>query len=264
MACYLCAYLGSQSPRFSQPLPTGSPASATEPLGICNKCNVLACSRHGTRYSWFECAICTPARAAMAAITGAGSGDPAAALAHRIGSQAPAVVQQAADLALERLAADHRRQPADRQLRYLQPGDEPNLISNLAEAIRRASTVRRGERAMVAEPEPTVSYDAIGAAVRQQLTGQPVLPASEFSRTVLAGALLSAYQLADEPTDRALADEPTGSDRAEDAPADRAGGASLTELPPPWLVSHPPLLDPILWMVGTAYHLGRPAGAEGF
>jgi hypothetical protein len=218
-------------------------------VGTCNKCNVWACSRHGTRYSWFECAMCTPAIAAKSAITGTGGGQPALARAQWVGARAHPGIRQAAGVALEQLAADHRRLADQGQqarlATFAAPGGPPNLITNLSQAIRGA-IAQQAERALT-EPspraDPSVSYDAIGAAVREQLAGLPVLPPTDLSVTVLAGALVMAYRLADDTTQPARSDGTRG-------------------LPPPWQVSHPALLDPILWMVGTAYHLGSAGRPE--
>jgi hypothetical protein len=250
MACYLCMSLLSGSPTSAQPSPGTSPTVAQDPVGTCNKCNVWACSRHGTRYSWFECAMCTPAIAAKSAITGTGGGQPALARAQWVGSRAHPAIRQAAGVALERLVADHRQQADQRQqarlATFTAPGGSPNLITDLSQAIRGA-IAQQAERTLTELPpraDPSASYEAIGAAVREQLAGQPVLPATDFSATVLAGALVMAYRLADDTT-------------RQPARSDGTRG-----LPPPWQVSHPALLDPILWMVGTAYHLGSAGQPE--
>lgn len=241
MACYLCAYLRTDRPRTRSPLPAASPVAPDEPLGSCHKCNVLACSRHATRYSWFECAMCTPATAVAGALTGTGAGGPAAAQAHLVGSLGPGELVAAAGRAVDLLAEQGSRPgPVDARLAVRGAG-APNLVTNLAEAIRAAAPAARAERAAVAAPPtaPGVDYDAIGAAVRVQFAERHLRAADEFSATVVAGAMIMAWDLAD----ASFAEQ-------------RAAGQQLA-VRPPWELTDPALLDPVLWMVGTAVESGR-------
>ncbi|MGI8664842.1 MAG: hypothetical protein ACR2N4_02225 [Jatrophihabitans sp.] len=245
MGCYLCAYLRLDSPDEAHPLPAGSPVAATDPLGTCHKCAVWACSQHATRYSWYECAICTPAQAAAAVLTGPGVGTATVAQAHLVGAGTSSPLREAAAAAINRLATESEQQPVEVRAEFAARGvGEPNLVVNLAETMRSLVDIRVG----VTTRSPSggterILFDVIGATVRERFADSRILPATDFSATVVAGALAMAYSLAD--------------------PAYRAQlVTSLTNdieprLPPPWQVRYPALLDPTLWMLGTAYTIGQ-------
>jgi hypothetical protein len=221
---------------------------------------------HGTRYSLFECAICTPATAAKQALAAGAAGNAAAALAYLVGSQASPVVQERARAALGLVVSDSHRQiqgAEDRRSVVAPRVGDPNLISNLADVIRgidgspqafvpAVRTPGQGaepmEGAVPGEPVPVggapagvVSIDAVGGAVREAFTGNEFLEPTGHAAMIAAGSLLLAYSLADETVAAWRRDHPAYWPGLE------------YRLPAPWQVSHPVLLDPVMWMVGTAY-----------
>jgi hypothetical protein len=216
---------------------------------------------HGTRYSPFECAICTPATAAKQALVAGSAGNAAAAVAHLVGSQATPAFRDRAGAALELVVADGRRQ-ADGQedARALVAPDtgRPNLVTNLADVIRGSAggpraflpAVRATTQETGSMPAGAVSIDAIGGSVRETFAGREFLDPTPDAATIAAGSLLLAFS---------LADETIAASRSEQ-PASWPGLAN--GLPAPWEVSHPVLLDPVIWMVGTAYALSPGAGGE--
>lgn len=274
MSCYLCAQKSPQKPNVSRSLPAGSPAGQNDDLGTCSICGVWACSVHGTRYSPFECAICTYASAAQQAVVAGSAGNAAAAVAYLAGAHATRALEDQVQAALEFVVADGRRQSAGPEdIRSLvAPGaGEPNLVTNLAEVIRRSGgpqafvpAVRATrweagsmvDEAMLDEAEPAgsvpagaVSIDAIAGSVREVFAAS-----SEFmdlapdAARIAAGSLLLAYS---------LADETVAARRGGQPPVDEPAYRPWVEdsLPAPWEVSHPVLLDPVIWMLGTACRL---------
>lgn len=243
MGCYLCAWGSHQKPDDYQPLPADSPVAATEPLGTCHRCFVWACSEHASRFSWYECAICTPARAAAAALTGSGVGGASTAQAHRAGELTSQGLRQSATDLINLLAAERDR-PVEVRAELAASGvGEPNLVLNLAESIRSLADNRFGVTALGPDGRTAdLSFDAIGASVRERFAGRPIEPATQFSATVVAGALVMAYTLADPPYAARRLELEAGLE---------------PRLPPPWQVSNPAILDPTLWMLGTAYTIGQ-------
>jgi hypothetical protein len=256
MACYLCAYQQTQTPQTVRPLPPTSPAAPHDPLGICWRCSVAACSAHGTRYGKFECAICTPGIAAQRALTGAPSvrpdepwpQSPAPTLARLVGEQAGGDQRQRAQGAVARLQRDHEVAPDVRDVEAIRFG-EPNLIGNFAAVARQvgapefvAPTPAGGRDAFAGDGPPTdgVSLEAISAVVRETLSGRR-LETSPESDVVALGALLLAMAVANEPESRS-----GGTDSVP---------PTEVEVLMPWDVSHPILLDPMIWVVAVAYHL---------
>lgn len=92
-------------------------------------------------------------------------------------------------------------------------------------------------------PNGALSIDAIAGSVRETFHHRQfgIEPVVDEAVTIAAGSLLLAYS---------LADETIGNVRAEH-PADWPG--RVNDFRPPWQVSHPVLMDPVLWMMGTAY-----------
>ena len=271
MSCYLCAYKRTEKPGTLQSLPSGSLAGQNDDLGTCSVCSVWACSIHGTRYSLFECAICTPAKATTQATVAGSAGNASAAIAYLVGSQANPAVQGRTQRALD-LVVSAGRQPVDGQedtLRLVVPGEgEANLVTNLAEVIRelggprafvpavRATSWAAGsmaDEARLEEAEPTgpapsgaVSIDAIAGSVREAFRDRQFLErtSEEIERvavTIAVGSLLLAYSLAEETIANRRAEQPA------------AWPGLVDGFPAPWEVSHPVLLDPVMWMMGTAY-----------
>lgn len=221
----------------------------------------------------FECAMCEAANAATQATTAGSAGNASAVTAHLVGSNASVPLRRRVRRALSLVARDGSRPPSRQgDLRYLVAPDagEPNLVVNLAEVIRGTAG---GPRAFVpavrvmgqadgsmaydarlaeagpAGPVPpgAVSIDVIGGSVREAFLGHRLLEPTPEAVSIAAGSLLLGYSLAEQTIAASRAESPFGwPERAYD-------------FPPPWQVSHPVLLDPVMWMIGTAYVL---AGRE--
>lgn len=251
MACYLCAYRSQSLPQQIQPLPSGSPAQPHDDLGTCWKCAVWACSGHGTLYSYFECARCTPSIATQQVlITGpTNPGQPAAAaLAYSIGKEARPEQLMRMEAAVGRVLHDARS--ADIGSPHVQffasALVEGNLVADLSGFI--AARTDLGPRAVVplarAAQRPTgeLSIEAVAASVRATFAGVELTaePTDEIVTTVM-GALLMAEAVAHDPVARSKS----------------VGGpfwpSAVEAFPPPWNVSHPGLLDPVMWLIGTAF-----------
>lgn len=265
MACYLCAYQRVQTPSTAQPLPAGSPALASSELATCWRCSVWACSTHGTRYGQFECAMCTPAVATVHAVTGnagpagsptTGTGAAGAAVtrARAAGNATSPQLRDGMRAALNQVAHDHHtaraQAPAasDRLMSRFAPYvAEPNVVSNLADVVRRydvgpiVPSVRELRLADVPSGQTSpdsLSLDAISAAVWDLFADATNVRTDDDAVLTATGAYLLAVAVADtETADRLL--EPTAL-------------RETSALPAPWDVSHPVLLDPALWMLGTA------------
>lgn len=237
MSCYLCAYGKSEVPESHQALPDWSSADVHTELATCSKCYVWACSSHGTRYGMFECAICTPASAVVAALTASPANAAAAAMAYSEGTNADPALLDQTHTALQKIVVASRAAQGIDTRSLVAPGQgEPNLISNLADVIR--SQDRSVElftyRATQFEGENLgiMSIDAIGAAVWTRFSGRQLAEPNTDAARIAAGALLLAYSLA----------EPSTSVR----------GIYPYQLPPPWQAARPIFLDPVLWLLGTA------------
>lgn len=259
MACYLCAYRSQERPSTQHSLPHDSDVRPTEPLGTCWRCNVWACSLHGSRYASFECAMCNWASAVEAAVGLESDRDGGSAtLAAQLGRGASAEQLTRADAALQRVIDDQERvgkAPSAFDVLY---GEFPrskagnNVVADLAGVIRGQSS--DGEEAELVMPKVrglldegagsvvdpgALSIDAIAASVRSRLYGKE-LRRVEGGERIVAGALLGAAAIADGET-------PSLRQVAE-APAE-------VPLRPPWDVTHPVLQDPLIWLLSTAYHL---------
>jgi hypothetical protein len=259
MACYLCAYQSQERPGIHHALPHDSDVGPTEPLGTCWRCNVWACSLHGTRYASFECAMCNWASAVETAVgLESNRDDGSATLAAQLGSAASDEQLTRADAALQRVIDDQERMvDAPRAFDVLygefarSEGGE-NVVANLAGVIRGQSSHREeaelvipkvrglfGDEAGSVMDPGALSIDAVGASVRSRLRGQELRRVDGGER-IVAGALLAAAAIAD-------AETPSLRQVAE-APAE-------VPLRPPWEVTHPVLQDPLIWLLSTAYHL---------
>jgi hypothetical protein len=263
--CYVCAYLPDRRPAEPQPLPSGSPVGALDPLASCNTCSVWACSLHGTRYTAFECAICTQGKAVKAATAPDGGPDQAAAavLAREAGRQASDAELRRADVALELIASDQREPPRGESRRdFADEEKSPNLVYGLAAAIREgvaeeaAGEFEESERGFArhfrevpkvqgftrSDATPIggagrISIEAIGAAVEATFADVEISPRPDAAR-ILHGAVVLALSLADAETAGRLGE---------------SKGREEIPVKAPWEVSHPVLLDPAMWMVLTAY-----------
>lgn len=256
MGCYLCAYLLSSVPLTPKPLPPKSPVLIREPLGTCWKCSISACGAHATRYGQFECAICTPAVAAQTALGAppvpVGPGSPgdstgsAATLARFVGRNASSAQKERVEVAVDRIREDVARAPID-SLDESTIG-EPNLVSNLAGVIRKeepniAFVPEVNPEIWYADatpPPPGISIDALAAAVRGTFIGAGIEATTRPSTVeVITGAMLLAVTVANQPT----------------PPAPKLDSVDPAEIdvPAPWEMTHPALLDPVMWMIIVAY-----------
>lgn len=252
MSCYLCAYKRAETARSHHPLPAGSPAGANDDLAGCWKCNVWACSGHGTRYGKFECAICTPATAATHALVATPVTGAAAARGYGIGDRGSTALRDRVALAVGSVVRDSRQaQDADARALAVPRTGTPNLVTNLADAIRQRQTSLSEGRVPAVQADGdgpswgVMSLDVIGGAVREQFAGVPLAEPNDPAVTIATGALLLGYALADDPT--------TARVRRDYGPP---AWHNIVGLPPPWQVTHPILLDPVLWMLGTALQEG--------
>jgi hypothetical protein len=249
MTCFLCAYASTSVPNQYHPLPAATPAGPNDVLACCATCGVCACAAHGSRYSQFQCALCSWAAAVHDATATAPVGVPATALAHSVGrGAAPALVQKVTT-AMRRVTAASRARPqtVDSITLVAPLQGDPNLVTNLADAIRarQAVSARIAPEADAADAGyGGVNIDAIGAAVRARFGARELAGPTDDSAVAVTGALLLGYSLADANIAGRQADNPAG----------WAGG--ITNLPAPWQVTYPALLDPALWMVGTALQEG--------
>jgi hypothetical protein len=241
MSCYLCAYQRAEKPEHGDTLPGGS--EHVDAVGTCSICWVWACALHGTRYSQFECAICTPAAAVLGAITApaeAAASSAAVAMVRSVDRNIPSSTTARMGEALERIRHDQERAEEPRE-----PSEAraENIMTDLAGVLRERADVRSIVPARTGDDErPPLSLDGISASVRARFAGLHIAePSPEVSRLV-ASALLAGQQIAD----------------ARGTPT-RHWLKNAAELPPevvpPWQTRNPALLDPVLWLVGSAYHL---------
>jgi hypothetical protein len=246
VACYLCAYLRSELPNRSQPLPSGSPVLPGYGIGTCSTCSVWACSMHGTKYGYFVCAMCRPANAVTAAVSGDPLSDAEAVHMRSIGQRtSPAVRARVRELL--NVLADHSRGAASEGVERSIAG-MPNLILDYEGAVRarfgpevsEATRAFEGDRRRAFEgfrPGPAPALDVIGAVIRRRFAGRPIEPAGD-AELIVAGALISAMAVAD-----------TGAEVEE---------LAEIEVRAPWTVSHPELLDPVMWLFATAFQIAEP------
>lgn len=247
MTCFLCAYTSTKVPNQLHPLPAGTPAGPNDVLACCDTCGVCACAAHGSRYIEFQCALCNSAAVVHGATAAAPVGVPATAQAHSVGrGAAPALVRRVTR-AMSRVAAASRARPqtVDSIALVAPLRGDPNLVTNLADTIR----AMRGVSALSEVDTDIAGYggvdlDAIGAAVRARFGDRELAGPTDDSAIAVTGAMLLGYSLADAGI----------AGRQADSPADWAGG--ITNLPAPWQVTYPGVLDPALWMVGTALQEG--------
>ena len=137
-------------------------------------------------------------------------------------------------MALDRLQNDALQYgPDDRRAARIWSGtpsatDQPNVVADFSAVVDAEQSRRDLTRESLA---PTrMSLDAIGAAARETLF--PPGAETSFdpgSESVVLGALVSALSIAGEIR------------------------LNPRELPAPWEVAHPDLLDPVMWLIGTAY-----------
>jgi len=176
------------------------------------------------------------------------------------------VSRRASDSDLERtrgvvelIQTEQRRGPRSEAHRELAGGEStPNLVYDLSTVVREnlfddaarefdGGEVRfwqiprvQGAERFAASPMGEfggISIDAVGAAVAAVFSEVEISPRSDAKR-VIYGASLLALSLADEETAARLSE---------------SGSEEEIPIKAPWEVSHPVLLDPVMWMVLTAY-----------
>jgi hypothetical protein len=238
MSCFLCAYGRKRTPKTPDKIEGVTPPPPPETLGTCWRCSVHACSAHGSRPGQFVCAICEGADVVQATISPdadalsvtAAATIPKAAVR---GQEAPARLVGTVEQALELLTRAGRLRPShEERLALAFPGEGvSDLVLNLSEAIREVAAVRRAAFSAPVSgldrlPEGLV--DTVGGAVRERFAGREIVipPAAAL---IVTGALVLAVEVADDSED----------------PFEAA-------LRPPWELSDPLLLDPVMWMVSTA------------
>ena len=257
MGCYLCAYLSGRTPATPRPLPPTSPVATGDELGTCWKCSISACAAHASRYGRYECAICTPAAAAEMAL-GAAPRLPAGApntqasavrVARLVGENSSSNQKQRVRQAIDRLREDQSRP----YIEGLDPfgNEEPNLIWNLAGVIREEAPdlqfvpkVRDYDwEDVTGQAQGELSVDAIAATARERLLGADIGAQLRPSTTdTVTGALLLAVTVADQ---------------AATGPGDRGSvDPSSIDVRAPWAMTHPALLDPVMWPIAVAYRRG--------
>jgi hypothetical protein len=236
-------------------------AGLHDPLATCKSCGGLICSVHGTRYTEFECAVCNPGKAVKTGFFPDHDPAGAAAAAHLrelalifAGPEPPG-----ADAVVDRILSEQEAGPSAGERRGLAGRHPPaNLVYGLATVIRESMgpgsrdlgggeaqqvrwvpKVRGADRAedSGADPLAGLSIDAIGAAVAATFSDVEVSPTPDAG-LIVHGAALRALAVAD----------------AEVAELFRASEPGV-EIPikAPWEVTHPVLLDPIMWMILTGY-----------
>jgi len=128
-------------------------------------------------------------------------------------------------------------------------GAEPNLILNLGQVVRQVGVEAdflpevqyRPDFERETGPElGGVSIDAVAAAVRETFMPQS-LRIPPQGEVIVTGALLLAMTVADHP--------------AAVEPHEAQVPAPQIQIRPPWEITHPVLLDPVMWLVATAYHV---------
>lgn len=200
--------------------------------------------------------MCTPAIATTAVLTPTPVGvprdedDAAVAVARLVGRQASETQRSGVGAALDRIIADHRSLLEPREEAMVETSG-PNLVADLAQAIR--AEIDADLLPEVSEPVGVdemwtreigvLSVDAIAASARTALLRTAPVHVTEEDVIVVAGALLLAVSVAHEPGS-------PGDDAVQVA-------ASELDIPKPWEMTHPVLLDPVMWAVATAYHLSH-------
>jgi hypothetical protein len=272
MACFLCAYALPQAPKRRRGLPANSPAPASDPLGTCNMCGVHACSQHGERYSQFECAICSPAKAAQTPITQPPSGQTVEEDATEqavVASVLAPVLPQVAEVddgilrrGLERLVTEYR-QLAERRERLGAPlpHDPETLVGGLEDWLMR----RYWREADQAEDQSVWRLPGISPIPDAEATGLSHGRTLDL-HNLLVGATVRRILGASEPrsgevssTDVAVARGAIGlayETVAEDPhwlDPERGMDFAVRGLVPPWRLSVPGAVHPMVWLLAAAY-----------
>jgi len=258
MGCYLCAYAKQRTPKRQDDLPDDGVSHDADELGTCWRCYVHACGLHGTRYGRFECAICKPAlaaRRALGIVDGDREGEAEAGasieLARLVGQDAGGSVREGAAQVLARIRADEERARESlagerASLAWADADEEPNVLTDLAEVVRTHAGAEAHPYTLAAEDasqEPFAGswLDAAARVARESVARRDPAAALEDADavTVIAGALLMASSVAQDPQTEALAEV----------------------VLPPWRVPYPGLLDPLLLMMTTAFALAGATAA---
>lgn len=261
--CYICAYLPHERPAKSHPLPAGSRVGANDPLASCRKCCGWVCSVHGTRYRAFECALCNAGEASQEALAPDGGPSRAAAAAYvrDLASSASDAELKRAGGVIRLIQAEQEAAPSAEERRELVGGKPAsNLVYGLASVIREGMAgelfseemggearsfrwipkTKEGER-WDADELGGISIDAIGAAVAATFLGIEFFPRADAER-VIHGAAIRALGVADQEVAEYLS---------------RPGSSGEIPIKAPWEVTHPILLDPVMWMILTGYQQQR-------
>jgi hypothetical protein len=274
MACYLCAYGLNQKPKsVTRILPPTSAVANDATLGTCRACNVHACSQHGSLYSQFRCAICSPAPVAQATLTqppgGASANDSdtaqRVAVAAILARLLPSVREVDIDVlrrGLTSLIGEYRNLAAHRELGGQLPQDNATLIGGLGGWLnsRYARDIRdTSDELVLVWRRPVISpvdlpdldhrvsiqlhNQYVGIAVRQSLSAAEPRSDDELGIEdveTARGAIGLAYLNASEHPD--ASDWHGGADRFA------VGG-----LVPPWRLDAPGAVHPIVWLLAAAY-----------
>lgn len=260
MGCYLCIYDPRAIPA-GKPRQRFFPSPKGEEVGTCARCSVAACAEHGARRAQFECAICEPGRATESVLLSQARESPSAgaavALAHSVGAAVSDGSQARVRMALE-IISKHALQRERGEERLTAPSQErrPNLLANLAGVIRGQDVPLRGERAglgLIPKVQPRrraddiadddISIEEISAVVAATFAGDEVdFPRTQTAVEIVHGAVLLAMSTADTRNPSL-------------SPGSHSSELERVQVLPPWRVTHPVLLDPVMWMVLTAYQL---------
>jgi hypothetical protein len=239
--CYLCAYGSKRAPVHIDPLPPGT-VQATDQLGSCHSCGVLACSTHGRRVSTFECALCNGVRVVDSVLDSTAAAAPDLLPSpfpefESVGRAASPLGIARAENALARIrsAQEDVKRAFDVEARtWHEPYERvapQNLVLDFDSIVTRSVDTVWAFTLPNAERGPSMSLEGIAAQVRSRyaLTLAWVHPRAA---SMVLGAVSSAYQVADTSasTDEILAGQ----------------------IAPPWELSHPVVLDPAIWLIATA------------
>jgi hypothetical protein len=259
-ACHVCAYKPWERPFEPEPLPQGSAVGMHDPLATCKNCGGLFCSVHGTCYSMFECAVCKPGKAVYESLVPGGGPQHVAAAEHMrdLALMISPDGSRRARSVIERIQSEQEARPSAAERRQV-AGEQPapSLLDGLATVIRKsmsdsvegfgsaeARQFRWVPKAHDAERSDSfdagrfgISIDAIGATVAATFADAEIDPRPDAD-LIIHGAALVALAVADEGV-------------AEQMSHFEPGGEIAVK--PPWKATHPALLDPIMWMILTAY-----------
>jgi hypothetical protein len=245
MPCYVCAHLGSQKPKTPRPLPAGSPARPTDELGACNICGILACSLHGARSRLFECSMCVQAKV-INDVVGVPPTQPTQlppdlqnGVARRMarGLINASEVQPVVAQGIQKIAFDQDEIRLGRR-------SAENLVVNFSDVMGRrlrelglAVFIGRDPSAyiLLGQNETPLNLQSIGDSIAMNFWRRRSAAIGDHDVEAVLGAFAWAYDLADDETN-----------------ASPSAAEPYVRLVPPWEVTHPDLLDPSVWLLGSA------------